>query len=107
MEYKIEGRSVVTLNHAKGDTKSTHIDTKIALSVSKELDADLYIGEDDMPTKDGCKMLTQAFVQGLVGNIHYAHQKGHWNDAEHIRYIIAELKKGFVEIANTYPSTFD
>lgn len=107
MEYKIEGRSVVTLNHTKGDNSSTHVQTDINLQVSKNLDSSQYLGEDGLPTKDGTKMLTQAFVQGLVGNIHHAQKMGYWNDAEHIRYIISELEKGFVTVANTFPSTFD
>jgi len=107
MQFKFEGRSVLTLEHKKGDKTSTHVKTDFNLEVTKPLDRKQYLGEDDMPTAIGCKALTQSFVQGLIGNIHYAHQNGHWNDAEHVKYIIEELKKGFVQIANTFPSTFD
>ena len=106
MEFKIEGRSVVTLEHNKGDKKSKHIQTDFNLDVSGGLDRSMYL-ENDLPTAVGTKALTIAFVQGLVGNIHHGHQKGYWNDAEHIRYVIEELKKGFVKIADTFPSTFD
>lgn len=107
MIFKIEGRSVLTLEHKKGDKTSSYVKTDFNLEVSKELDRNQYLDKEDFPTAVGSKALTQAFVQGLVGNIHHAHQKGHWNDAEHIRYIIAELKRGFVQIADTFPSTFD
>lgn len=106
MIFKIEGRSVLTLEHKKGDTTSSHVKTDFNLEV-EGLDKSQYLGEDELPTAEGSKALTQAFVQGLIGNIHYAHQKGYRNDAEHIKYVIEELKRGFVQIANTFPSTFD
>lgn len=107
MEYKITGKSVLTLNHAKGDKTSTHVQADFNLDVSRELDRSQYLGKNDLPTEAGTKMLTQAFIQGLIGNIHHAHQQKYWKDSEHIRYVIEELKKGFVRIATTFPSTFD
>ena len=107
MEYKIEGKCVVTLDHTKGEKTSKHVSTDFNLNLSPNLDRSFYFDKDDMPNENAAKALTQAFVQGLVGNIHYAHQKDYWNDADHIRYVIEELKKGFVRIANVYPSTFE
>lgn len=106
MEYKIEGRSVVTLEHNEGDKTSKHLSTDFNLNVSKNIEKCGFVGEDDLPTKEGTKALTQCFIQGLVGNIHRAHQKGYWNDADHIRYVISELEKGFVSHATIYNSTF-
>ena len=107
MEYKIEGRCVLTLDHTEGEKTSKHVNTDFGLSVSENVDRSFYFDKEDVMTENAVKALTQAFVQGLVGNIHYAHQRELWTDSDHIRYIIEELKKGFVRIANLYPSTFE
>jgi len=106
MEFEIEGRCVVKLKHKEGEKTSTHVSTDFNLDVSKNLDRKMYLDRDDLPTHAGTKMLTQCFVQGLVGNIHNAHEKGFWDSAEHLRYIIAELEKGFISVPTIYKSNF-
>lgn len=66
---------------------------------------DEYNDRRGLPTKAGSHALTNAFVQGLVGNIHHAHQKGFKDSAEHLRYIIAELERGFINVATTQEGT--
>ncbi len=107
MIFKIEGRSVVKLEHKPGEKSSTHLTTDFNLDVSENVDRSTFLDKDEMPTAAGSKAITQCFVQGLIGNIHYAHQKGMRNDAEHLRYIISELERGFVTNANVYESHFD
>jgi len=107
MEFEIEGRCVVKLEHKKGEKTSKHVTTDFNLEVSKNIDRSLFLDKDDLPTAKGTKALTQCFIQVLVGNIHNAHQKGFWNDAEHLKYIISELEDGFVRIANIYKSNFE
>jgi hypothetical protein len=106
MRFSFEGKCVLELEHEPGMKKSRHVQTKFNLDVSKNLQRKQYLDNEDLPTADGSKVLTNVFVQGLIGNIHHAHEKGFWNDAEHIKYIIAELERGFVEIAQTGTSTF-
>lgn len=106
MEYEIEGRVVVKLNHAEGSKTSDHIATDFNLNISDNLNRDAYFNSDQLPNANGAKTLTVAFINGLSGNIHYAHQKGYWNDAEHLRYIISELEKQFVAHAKVYDSNF-
>lgn len=106
MEFEIEGRCVVKLAHKEGEKTSAHVATDFNLDVSKNLDRSQYLDKEDLPTAAGTKALTQCFVQGLVGNIHNAHQKGYWDSAEHLRYIISELERGFVQVATTYKSEF-
>jgi hypothetical protein len=106
MVFDFEGRCVLQMAHEKGMTTSKHVQTKINLDCSKNLNRSQYLDKEDLPTADGAKVLTNVFVQGLVANIHSAHQKGYWNDAEHIRYIISELERGFVENAIAGTSTF-
>lgn len=107
MEIKIEGRCVVTLEYKEGQSKSNHVATDFNLDVSENLDREMYLDKDDMPTKEGVKALSQCFIQGLIGNIHYAHEKGYRDSAEHLRYIISELERGFIEVPNVSKDTFN
>jgi len=104
-EFSFTGVSRVTMSHETGTTKSTHVATDIFLELSKNLEREKYL-KDDLPTKDGIKPLSQCFIQGLVANIHKAHQEGWWDSAEHLRYVIEELKRGFVEVANVSDGIF-
>ncbi len=106
MEFQIEGLCVVTLEHKVGEKTSSHVATDFNLDVSNNLDKSQYLDSEGVPTASGTKALTQCFVQGLIGNIHQAHQKEYWDSAEHLRYIISELERGFVQVADTYNSNF-
>lgn len=83
---------------------STHLSTDILLDVSPNQDVKHFLQEGGIPTKEGIRPLTQCFIQGLVGNIHSAHQAGYWDSAEHLRYIIAELERGFIAPATVRKS---
>lgn len=107
MQFRIEARSVVTLEHKQGEKTSTHVATDFNLDVSDNAGRSNFLNKEDLPTAAGSKAATQCFVQGLIANVHYAHKEGYWDSAEHLRYIIAELERGFISVANVYPSTFD
>ena len=98
-EFSFTGISQVTMSHEKGAPTSRHVATDFRLDVSKNLDKGIYLDKEDLPTKAGIKPLTQAFIQGLVGNIHMAHEKGYWDSAGHLRYVMDELQRGFAEVA--------
>lgn len=106
MEFHFEGIARVTMEHSKGSTTSKHVATDFFLECSENLDEKKYMNDEDCLTKDGSHALTQCFVQGLIGNIHFAHQHGYLNDAEHLRYIIGELERGFASIATSKISTY-
>ena len=106
MIFEIEGKVVVTLQHIKGEKTVSHIHTDFNLDVSSNLDKSQYQDKDGLPTAVGSKTLTNAFVQGLIGNIHHAHDKGFHDSAEHLRYIIAELERGFAQVTRLTESTF-
>jgi len=105
MEFTLEARVVLTLENKKGMSRSKHISTDFNLNVSDNLDKTQYL-ENDLPTKEGFKVLSNILIQGLVGNIHQAHERGFRNDAEHLRWVISELERGFVAIAEVGVSTF-
>jgi hypothetical protein len=106
MEITFEGRCLITLEHRESDNKSSLISTDFNLHVSKNLEESMYFDEELMPNGAGSKALTQCFIQGLVGNIHYSHEKGFRDSAEHLRYIISELERGFIQIADIKKSNF-
>lgn len=107
MEFQMESTVCVTMEHDAGSGISKHIHTDFNLSVSNNLDKNHYLDEDDLPTAAGTKSLTVTLIQGLVGNIHQADQKGYWESADHLRYIIKELERGFAAVATVEKSHFN
>lgn len=105
MRYTVTGIVKVTAEHNPGMTSSRHIATDFRLEVSKHLKQDEYNDKRGLPTKAGCHALTNAFVHGLIGNIHAAHQKGFRDSAEHLRYIIKQLEDGFASVATASEGT--
>lgn len=106
MTYTLEARVVLEMEQTQGEKTSRHLETKINVDVSSNLDRKQYLDKDDLPTAQGSKVLTGVLIQGLVANIHQAHQNGYRDSAEHLRYIISELERGFVAVANVDQSTF-
>lgn len=98
-DFEFKVTTAVRFRHKKGWTRSDHLFTSIVLEISPNLDAKEYHDKEANPTSEGTHALTQTLLQGLIGNIHYAHQKGLRNDAEHLRYIIKELERGFITSA--------
>ncbi len=90
-------RTVVDLTVDTGNSKDTQKpmldNAKYRLEISDNLDPDLYYDAEHL-TMDGVKATSNCLIMGLVSNIHYAHKRGIRNDAEHIRWIIAELERG-------------
>lgn len=106
MEFSFEAKVVLTLEHQKGMTTSKHVATDFNLDVSKELNREMYLDKEDLPTESGSKTLSNVLVQGLIGNIHLAHERGFRDSAEHLRWIISELERGFIEVTNVQQSNF-
>ena len=78
--------------------KSTPVETNIRIDCSPELDESKYISEETVFTKEGSKIATMAFCQAIIGNIHIAHENGFRDSAEHLRYIIETITKGFAAV---------
>lgn len=106
MEFTFEALVRLTMDHQEGQERSTHVATEFLLDPLKPINRDSYLDEDDLPNKDGSRVLSNVLVQGLIGNIHMAHDNGFRDSAEHLRWIIAELEKGFVAVGNVEKATF-
>lgn len=100
MQIEVEGRALIVVDATPGK-KPTLERTDIRLDIDAKLDPKQYYKPDGNLTDLGAKSLSNAFVQGLLGNIHAAHQNGDWDSAEHLRWIMAELERGFVRVVET------
>jgi hypothetical protein len=97
MKIQFETRVVLDLEHTGGPS-SKHISTRMNLNCSSNIDNTLYMDETGFPTKEGSLVMTNVLIQGLVCNIHQSQANGFRNDSEHLRYIIAELERGFASV---------
>lgn len=106
MEFSLKATTILTLdyNPKSKSSLSKHVSTEIELELSENVDKSHYIQEkkdgSSPLTKLGAEALTKTLIQGLVTSIHSAHEAGYWDSAEHLRYIISELERGFVQVGN-------
>lgn len=103
LEYKFRVVSEVTAVADFEKGTSAVKETKVLLECSNR-EARAWKDNKGVVNEIGMKAQTQGLIQGLVANIHYAHQKEMWNSAEHLRYIINELERGFA-FANAMADT--
>lgn len=96
MKFKIEAISILTLEQTPGDQTSKHVSIEITMGT----DGEYGFHREGVPTKTGVKAMTLALAQGLVANIHASHEKGYWDSAQHFRYVINELERGFSTVAD-------
>jgi hypothetical protein len=91
---------VAAVLHLKVDKdldKVIHDGLDFALELSDNLDESAYFEKDGKLKEEGIKAVTNVLVQALLGNIHSGHQNKKYDSAEHLRFIIKELERGFVE----------
>lgn len=98
MELTFEANVVLTVNHNPIEDETKHVSTKFNLGMHKPLVKEKYVDEEGNLNKDGSFALSNVLVQGLIANLHMAHDLGFRNSAEHIRWIISELERGFSEV---------
>lgn len=97
------------MEHKEGSATSKSKQVEMMLYPSPNLDKRQYLtnGEGSSPTEAGSHAITMTLVQGLVANIHQAHQLKTIDSAAHLRKIISMLEDGFIQQAETKPgSTF-
>ncbi len=107
MKFSFVGISRLTLEHTPGAKQSKHVATDVRLDVDKQVDCSAYLDKDGLPTKEGSRILSLTLTHGIIAMIHQSHQLGFRDSAEHLRAVIAEMERGFVEIATIKPGTMD
>jgi hypothetical protein len=98
IKYSFTVMVKLNLSHEKNKEHSQHNGTECNLEISENLDSKKYCEENGLPNKEGCKAITETLIQGLVANIHFAHQKNYRDSAEHLRDIIRKIEDGFIQI---------
>ena len=98
MEFSFEVMTELLMDHQKGSTGSVVKASWQSLKLSPNLDKSQYLNGDNTPNAEGCKAITTTLVQGLINNLHYAHEQGYRDSAEHLRSIITHLEKGFASV---------
>jgi hypothetical protein len=88
MEILIVATSRLKLDYEEGCENASVINTEVALEVSKNINKSTFFDEGDIPNFQGARAVCNALVQGLIANLHFAHQHGLWDSAKHLRYII-------------------
>lgn len=106
MHCKFEALSVISVVPKPDGNGSTLEGVQFSLEMSGELERRAYLDNEDQSTKLGVHAITSCFVHGLAANIHYAHQSGMRDSAEHLRYVIAELERAFVQNVEIEKGTF-
>ena len=97
--FSLTAVAKLELSHTEGTSTSKHEGIGMFLEVSENLDRTKYLDEEDLPTEEGSRALTMVLTSALVANIHMADQSGWRDSAEHLRYIIGELERGFASVA--------
>ena len=108
MNFGFMASCILEVGNNPNTGKATVKSSKIDLKLSPNLNESAYLDKDGLPTQEGSKAMTNVFIQGLVANIHAAHDRGFRNDVEHLRYIIAELERGFAAaVSVSHNETFE
>lgn len=98
-EYTFAVAAKVTAEANTKTGQSRMINCDVQLFADPEIEAGWRRKKDQVVNEAGLKAQTQGLVQGLVANIHWGHQMGYWDSAEHLRYVIEHLERGFA-VAN-------
>lgn len=95
------------MEHEEGSKTSSSKQVEMMLYPSPNLDQRQYLtnGKGSNPTEAGSNAITVTLVQGLVSNIHQAHQLKTIDSAAHLRKIISMLEDGFVSQAEVITNT--
>jgi hypothetical protein len=68
------------------------------MAVSNNLEPTMYHDQGIPNSESGCLAVTACLIQGLLLNIHGAHQNKYFDSAKHLRHIIESLEDGFVSV---------
>lgn len=98
-EYSFTGIAKVKLKPDVEFTSSTLKSIDLRLEISENLDREKYLDANGLPQNLGIKAVTIALMAGLNANIYTAHHKKEWDSADHLRYVLDNLQRMFVENA--------
>lgn len=105
---EFEARCILQLKHSERSAeKPQHLSTKYNLVVSDNLEKKVYLNDNGMVTAAGSKVLTNVFLQGLIGNVFQSHEAGFRDQKEHIEFIIEEIRRSADKVVSIEAGEFD
>lgn len=100
MEYDVTGMVHMKMEHKKEWDTPQVKGVQFQLVVDPKLDGKMYFDEENGElTAEGLRLMTIITTQGLMGLIHLAHLKGHYDSAENFREVISQLENAFIQVA--------
>lgn len=106
MKFDFRADVKLIMTHQEGSTTSSIEEVRVKLTPSSKLSQRIYL-DKGVPTKVGAKVLTDVLIQGLSANIHSCHHKNFRDSSEHLRYIISELERSFIQVTETGEANFE
>lgn len=99
MEFYFTVKARMSLSNTKGSGVSKLNSVDLGLEMSPNLQYDKYVSNGEL-TEEGSKVVTTTLCSALIAQIKNAHHYGLRDDAEHLRFVISELERGFVAQAD-------
>jgi hypothetical protein len=90
--FKVTVYAEIDLDNLKKPPRGT----SFSFSVPKELDSMGFFDKDGAPNRMSTMIITNCLVETISANIQVAHQRGHYDSAEHLRDAIGLLEDLFV-----------
>lgn len=94
MIYSYATITTVSAEIAEDKKGSTIRECEVEMVTEPGVGSNWY-DRDNNVTADGLKASTVCLINGLAANIHYGQQRGLWDSAEQLRYIIHHLEQTF------------
>lgn len=108
MKYTFEVACFLEIEDIIKEGKPKSLRTaRFNLEVSDNLLVSAYKDKDENYTKEGCIALRETLISAVAANIHYAHQNGLIDSAEHIREAIKSLEALFIQNGDISRSILD
>ena len=98
MQYSFKATVIVNYETTSIKGKSRVLSSSLNIQPSTELDERYYKEKSGLLTKEGLKALSSTLTAAMVSCIHAAHQLGYRDSAEHLRHVISDLERGFIQV---------
>lgn len=91
MEFSFKVTTLLKFRHEKELGGSVLEDTEIDLMPSPNITYSAYVTEEDLPTKEGVKVVTTSYVQGLLAITKLGTERYGMDFRGHVAYIMHEI----------------
>ena len=99
--YELKSSVYLKVDQTKGAKSSKLINCDVVFDTPKTREFSHLKYQNGKPSAAGLRASTTVLLSGIAANIHYGHKQKMWDSAEHLRYVISELERQFVQVAKT------